>query len=167
MNLEKFGVVKGMDCVEGVQKFGEWLETPESFAAQHARANAAIKSFGGNDEPDPDAARIIAKYMLAQVVNGQKPDQELARTRCQSLIAAAPEIQRVRIVQQTVKPVVSTYKPKTDIRKGKNNTKKAAALKICEANPKLSNNDLAKLIQKELKITFANAYYYSSRVYKR
>jgi len=167
MNLEKYGITKGMDCVEGVQKLGEYLENPESFAAQHDRANAVIKSLGGEAEKDPDAARIIAKYMVAQVVNKQKPDQALARHRCQSLIAAAPEVERVRIVQQTVKPLVSTYKPKTDIRKGKNNTKKDRALEICEANATLSNNDLAKLIQKELKITFANAYYYSSRVFKR
>ena len=167
MNLENFGIKKGMDCIEGVQRLGVYLESLESFAAQHHRANAVIQSLGGKAESDPDAARIVAKYMVAQVINKQKPDQELARHRCASLIAAAPEVERVRIAQETVKPLVSTYKPKTDIRKGKNNTKKARALEICQQNAKLSNNELAKLIQKELKITFANAYYYSSRVFKR
>lgn len=165
--LEQFGVRKGVDCVEAVQQLGEWLSAPESFAAQHARANTVIEALGGKPENDPDSARIIAKYMAAQAVNKETPDQELARKRCESLIKDAPFVQRVKIAQDTVKPVVTTYVPKTAIRKGKNNLKKAKALEICKANPQMSNNDLAKLIQKELKITFANAYYYSSRVFKR
>lgn len=167
MNLEKFGITEKMNCVEGVQKLGQYLESPESFAAQHDRANAVIKSLGGKAETDPDAARIIAKYMIAQVINKEKPDQALARTRCDSLIASAPEIQRVRIAQQTVKPLVSTYKPKTEIRKGKNNQKKARALEICAANATLSNAQLAKMIAKELNCSYSNAYYYSSRCFVR
>jgi len=44
--------------------------------------------------------------------------------------------------------------------------KKARALEIFEANRGKKASDVAKLIQVELGITFANAYYYVSRVFK-
>lgn len=47
------------------------------------------------------------------------------------------------------------------------NDKRVAALRICEANSEMNNGQLARLIAKELEITYANAYFYSSRVFKR
>ena len=44
--------------------------------------------------------------------------------------------------------------------------KKARALEIFESNRDKKASDIAKLIQVELGITFANAYYYVSRVFK-
>ncbi|NDE17384.1 hypothetical protein EBZ80_20880, partial [bacterium] len=44
---------------------------------------------------------------------------------------------------------------------------KADALAICNANASLSNAQLAGMIAKQLEITYANAYYYSSRVFRR
>lgn len=45
--------------------------------------------------------------------------------------------------------------------------KKVRALEICDKNNSLANGPLAQIVQKELSITYANAYYYVSRVWKR
>ncbi len=45
--------------------------------------------------------------------------------------------------------------------------KKFAALMLFEANTDKSNGEVARLIAKELEITYANAYYYVTRVFKR
>lgn len=45
--------------------------------------------------------------------------------------------------------------------------KKVAALKLFEANTDKGNGEIARLISKELEITYANAYYYVTRVFKR
>ena len=62
---------------------------------------------------------------------------------------------------KTVKSVVSTPKiaPVND--------KKVAALRLYEANPDKNDGAMAKLIAKELEITYANAYYYCTRVFSR
>ncbi len=47
------------------------------------------------------------------------------------------------------------------------NDKKLAAQKLFEANKDKGNGEIATLISKELEITYANAYYYVTRVFKR
>lgn len=47
------------------------------------------------------------------------------------------------------------------------NDKKDAAFAIYQANPDLSNGAIARKIAAELEITYANSYYYISRVFKR
>ena len=47
------------------------------------------------------------------------------------------------------------------------NDKKDAALTIYQANPDKNNGAIARLIAAELEITYANAYYYVTRVFKR
>ncbi|NBX51232.1 hypothetical protein EBT25_15215 [bacterium] len=51
---------------------------------------------------------------------------------------------------------------------GKTNDKKLAAKYVIEnADPSISNGEVAKIVAKELEITYANAYYYVTRVFKR
>jgi len=45
--------------------------------------------------------------------------------------------------------------------------KKEKALAICKKNKDSTNAQLAIIISKEIGITYANAYYYASRVFKR
>jgi len=45
--------------------------------------------------------------------------------------------------------------------------KKVAALQLFEANIEKENGEIARIISKELEITYANAYYYVTRVFKR
>ena len=47
------------------------------------------------------------------------------------------------------------------------NDKKDAALVIYQANPDMNNGAVARKIAAELEITYANAYYYVTRVFKR
>ena len=49
----------------------------------------------------------------------------------------------------------------------KSNTKKQAAMQIFETNKDKGNGEIAKLIAAELEITYANAYYYVTRVFVR
>jgi hypothetical protein len=44
---------------------------------------------------------------------------------------------------------------------------RVAALAIFEANKEKGNGEIAKMISAELKITYANAYYYVTRAFKR
>jgi hypothetical protein len=59
--------------------------------------------------------------------------------------------------------VAATSAPKAR----KNNEKKAKAYNIFEANKDKKSSDIARLIQAELNITFANAQYYVTRVFKK
>ena len=69
---------------------------------------------------------------------------------------------------EDVKPVkVKAVKPAPVPKEEKVNDKKVAALRICEANSEMNNGQLARLIAKELEITYSNAYFYSSRVWKK
>lgn len=47
------------------------------------------------------------------------------------------------------------------------NDKKVAAQRIFDINIDKSNGFIARIIEKELEITYANAYYYVTRVFKR
>ncbi len=72
--------------------------------------------------------------------------------------------QVVETVKQAAKEqVAKTKQPKEP----KTNTKKQAAMRIFEANKDKGNGEIAKLIATELEITYANAYYYVTRVFVR
>lgn len=58
-------------------------------------------------------------------------------------------------------------KTKLASKEPKVNDKRVAALRICDANSSMNKGQLAKLIASELEITYANAYFYSSRVWKK
>lgn len=72
--------------------------------------------------------------------------------------------QAVTEVKQVAKEKVT--KPKV-AKQPKTNNKKVAALNLFEANKDKGNGEIAQLISKELEITYANAYYYVTRVFKR
>lgn len=64
---------------------------------------------------------------------------------------------------------VSTYKRKTNTKREspKDNNKKQNAEIIFNQNKDKSNGEIAKIIAKELDISYSNAFYYTSRVFKR
>jgi len=61
---------------------------------------------------------------------------------------------------KAVKALVVPKEPKV-------NDKKVAALRLFEAHPDKNNGAIARMIAAELEITYANAYYYVTRVFKR
>lgn len=71
-------------------------------------------------------------------------------------------------VEQAVESAKKIAKEKTvKVKEPKTNTKKQAAMRIFEANKDKGNGEIAKLISTELEITYANAYYYVTRVFVR
>ena len=51
-------------------------------------------------------------------------------------------------------------------KQARSNDKKLAAQKLFEANVEKGNGEIARLISTELEITYANAYYYVTRVFR-
>lgn len=64
----------------------------------------------------------------------------------------------------TAKTATSTSKQPKE---AKVNDKRVAALRLFEANKDKNNGQIAKMIASELEITYANAYYYVTRCFKR
>ena len=70
-------------------------------------------------------------------------------------------------VEQASKPKTITTKDNVVRASKSNNDKKAKALEIFKTlDPAMSASEKAKVIAKQLEITYANAYYYISRVFK-
>lgn len=69
-------------------------------------------------------------------------------------------------IVETINSVTSAKSNPTKISSTKDG-KKSAALKLFEENSDKGNGEIARLIAKELEITYANAYYYVTRVFKR
>jgi len=74
-------------------------------------------------------------------------------------------------VEQTIESVKKAAKESIakakEPKQPKSNTKKQAAMQIFETNKDKGNGEIAKLIAAELEITYANAYYYVTRVFVR
>ena len=69
---------------------------------------------------------------------------------------------------EVVKPVkVKAVKPAAPPKEAKVNDKKVAAQRLFDANKDKNSGAIARLISAELEITYANAYYYVTRVFKR
>jgi len=87
-------------------------------------------------------------------------DPHWARTAAAKLEAAeAIKVAKVPKVKAVKAPVVPK-EPKV-------NDKKVAALRLFDAHPDKNNGAIARMIAAELEITYANAYYYVTRVFKR
>lgn len=144
-------------------------------AQKRSVCNRLIKDLGCQPIDHPVDAEIYAKALIEQVIlNGEDYNPESAAA------AAAARVQKIKLkmpelyagVQVEVVNGATTYikAKKTAKRVGRNvedaNDKKKNARVIWEANRSKSNGDIAKLISHELKITYANAYYYVSRVFK-
>lgn len=91
------------------------------------------------------------------VGNAEKRAQAQFKEACDNAMAKAAE-----------KPVkVKAIKAPTTPKQPRVNDKKAAALRLFEANSDKNSGQVARIIAAELEITYANAYYYVTRVFKR
>ena len=139
-------------------------------------ANAVITSLGGVDQYDFPSARIMAKALVERAVSGNTYVPE------EAVKYAEEKIEKLRndvktaflFVESSMSADPDTGEQKPAKQKGRKSTvmsdgksKKESAMAICKANSSLENAALAGMIQKELNITYANAYYYASRVFKR
>ena len=71
------------------------------------------------------------------------------------------------VYESMITPLSKTKSKTVPNKQPKVNDKKVAAQFIFDANKDKSNGFIARLIEKELEITYANAYYYVTRVFKR
>jgi hypothetical protein len=119
------------------------------------KANFLIKQLGGQEVDNIVVAKLLAKSLIEQVYI-QKDDYNgevaitVAKAKVDKILHNSPYI------LQTSEPVSTT--PISD--------KKAAARAIFDRMQGSTSGEIAKVIQNELKITYANAYYYVSRVFK-
>ena len=135
----------------------------------HARANDIIKKLGGTHCLDSHEAAIIAKVMIQQAIQDIQQKREFDP-------AQAMQVAKVKVADMKENhpylfamkenTVTASTTTTTTPNASSANDKKARALEIFEANRGKKPSDVAKLIQVELGITFANAYYYVSRVFK-
>jgi hypothetical protein len=97
------------------------------------------------------------------VLNGFQQYLADKEARAVARAAAAEAMDTVEQAQEVAKE--KTVKTKA-VKAPKVNDKKEAARRIFDANQGKGNGEIAKLISAELEITYANAYYYVTRVFK-
>lgn len=126
-------------------------------------SNHIINQLGCKPFLNTHDASIIAKCLVQSAVQKGKeynPDEALvaAEAKLANLRENHPYLFVMKESSNMEATATTTTKRGSD--------KKAKALAIFEANRDKKASDVAKLIQVELGITFANAYYYVSRVFK-
>ena len=127
-------------------------------------SNQIICKLGGTAIGNLTDASITAKCMVEQAIlftlQGRTFDPK------QAMEHAAIKIADMKVKHPYFFVMEESSMEATVKSAKRSGDKKARALEIFEANRGKKASDVAKLIQVELGITFANAYYYVSRVFK-
>lgn len=151
--------------------FNKWLDDDKN-GRRHV-CNRLISDLNCKPVVHPVDAEIFAKALIEQVIlTGEDFDPETAtiaaNARVEKIKAKMPELYagvEVEAYDDTgmIKP---SKKAKRAGRATEVNDKKANARAIWEKHQGKPAGEIAKIIAAELKITYANAYYYVSRVFK-
>lgn len=158
--LNKLGLAPGMSVTRAITKIG--MDISES-TNQLDAANKVIVALGAKPVSKPIQADIIAKALIEQaVISGEfyKPEKAI-------LIAE----EKYRKIEQTMPYAFAgsteDQNPNRTIvaKEKRGGDKKDRALEIFNRESGKSGSEIAKIIAAELDITFANAYYYVSRVF--
>lgn len=158
--LEKAGVSKKLGVQRAVQATGDKIMNA---ADPLAVANSIVVGLGGKAQEDFPTARIMAKTMVAEAVDSPVFVPEQAAKNATAKVAKLKETSKYLFEGANADAT-----PKKRGRPATNGGDlKKKALEICEANKSLTNGEIAQMIQKQLDITYSNAYYYVSRVFKR
>jgi hypothetical protein len=163
--LKTYGIKEG-SVVRAIQQVGEDIglsSDPLSYA------NSIISDLGGTDQYDLASARIIAKALVEQAMTQEEYD------RPEAVVIADTKLDKIRKTMPYVfaeseaaaDQISSTTTSRVKIKSVKTNDKKPKAKAIFDANKDKTNGEIAQMIAAELEITYANAYYYVSRVFKR
>lgn len=158
--LQKYGI-KGESVVKAIQQVGEDIglsSDPLSYA------NCIISDLGGADQYDLASARILAKALVEQAIIQPSYDPDSASK------TADGKLSKIKVDMPYVfdPDATASQTSKFSSSKGtKSNDKKAKAKVIFDSNKDKTNGEIAQLIAADLDITYANAYYYVSRVFKR
>lgn len=126
------------------------------------RATVAAETMVAGGLSNTAVLAKMSKYQSQDPVHGLDATSQAAAT-----------IKTAAAVTKTVKAkapkAVTTTAPKAKRAKGANNAKRARALEMFKdmTAQGLSQEKMLKAVQDELKITYANTYYYYSRVFKK
>jgi hypothetical protein len=164
--LKKIDINPRAGAIRAVQAVGEMIQTaPDPLSV----ANAVIVELGGNEELDFPTARITAKAFVERAVRAVEAGEKFDPTSAQ--VYATEKVLKLRGQQPEVFTKTAADAAAAPKKRGRPATNggdlKAKAMAICAANKSLTNGEIAQLVQKELSITYSNAYYYVSRVFKR
>jgi len=110
---------------------------------------------GGPYYPSPGVLNGFEQFKADQ----EKRKEELRKEREDEALN--------EVFESMITPKSKTKTKSITDKQPKVNDKKVAAQRIFDANVDKSNGFIARLIEKELEITYANAYYYVTRVFKR
>lgn len=129
-------------------------------------SNHIINQLGCKPFLNTHDASIIAKCLVQSAVQkGKEYNADEALAAAEAKLANMRENHPYLFVMKESSNMEATATNASSSKRG-GADKKAKALAIFEANRDKKASDVAKLIQVELGITFANAYYYVSRVFK-
>lgn len=130
-------------------------------------SNQLIGQLGSTTVQDYNEAPFIAKCLVEQAVIMKEYDPVAAREIAnQKLANMRAKHSWMFASSEKEKTVTSAITGEVTKAAKAGNDKKAKALAIFEANRGKKASDIARLIQMELDVSFANAYYYVSRVFK-
>ena len=160
--LSKLKIDKDMSAVRAVRRVGEIIEDSSD---KLYTANKIIADLGAPVVSKERTAAVLAKGLVEQaLIHGESYQPEVAMTvvagKYMKLVDGMPGVYETKgdpWIKET--PSTGQARPGED--------KKVRAMQIFEANKSLGNSDIARIIAKDLGITFANAYYYCSRVFVR
>lgn len=137
-------------------------------------ANKLIVRLGASPVSNERQAEVLAKGLIEQAfLNGQLYNAadaiEVVNEKYTKLLGTMPYLYALNQSQyDTANP--ESAEPRASggrAKKGDANDKKAAALDIFLKNKDKKAGEVAQLIADELDITYANAYYYVSRVFAK
>lgn len=162
--LTSYGI-KSDSVVKAIQQVGEDIGLSSDPLGY---ANSIISDLGGSDQYDLASARIMAKAMVEQAIVQDEYNTgnatKIAEAKLEKIRTNMPYVFVETESTSGESSSSTSFKP---VKQPRSNDKKAVAKGIFDANKDKTNGEIAQLIQKELKITYANAYYYVSRVFKR
>lgn len=161
--LKKFDIDPKAGKQRAIQAIGEMIQTaPDPLSM----ANSVIVELGGAEVLDFPTARITAKALVEQAIEaGDTFNPEAAQAYATEKVAKLRG-QQPEVFTKTAADAAAAPKKRGRPATNGGDLKKKA-LEICEANKSLTNGEIAQLVQKQLEITYSNAYYYVSRVFKR
>lgn len=159
--LDKLGLKPGMSVTRAISKIG--LDISESADPLRA-ANKIIVALNGNQAANPIHADIVAKALIEQaVIFGESYNADKAMN-----IANEKYDKIKRTMPYVFAGSSEDLAPKrqVEVKQKRGGDKKARALEIFNREKGKENGEIAKVIAAELEITYANAYYYVTRVFK-
>lgn len=114
-----------------------------------------------------ERATVAAETMVAGGLSNTAVISKMSKYQTEAQIDVPAAV--TKTVKAKAPKVVAQAAPKTKRAKGANNAKRARALEMFKdmTAQGLSQEKMLKAVQDELKITYANTYYYYSRVFKK